>query len=226
MSVHPIRANVLAAGPAGPDPHGWLSAPQVAAVPLPTWVLPPPRLSGGLSLMQALLQRRSCRGFASAALPEQVLADLLWAAGGINRPGLGGRTTPRAIELQDIEIYVALPAGLYRYEPAGHLLRGVASRDLRAVTGNQDFIGDAALDLVFVADHRRVAWVQAEQREAYAYVAAGAMAQSVYLACASLGLATVLRAWIDRDSLGAAMTLDDGQQVLLAQTVGYPKAGG
>ena len=49
------------------------------------------------------------------------------------------------------------------------------------------------------------------------------MAQNVYLYCASQGLATVIRAWIDRHALGQAMELGADQQVLLAQTVGYPK---
>jgi nitroreductase len=49
------------------------------------------------------------------------------------------------------------------------------------------------------------------------------MAQNVYLACASAGLATVLRAWLDRDALTRAMHLANDEQVLMAQTVGRPK---
>ncbi|HYN61753.1 MAG TPA: nitroreductase family protein, partial [Rubrivivax sp.] len=45
----------------------------------------------------------------------------------------------------------------------------------------------------FVADHRRMTRVPAAQREAYAFAAAGAMAQNVYLCCAPQGLATVIR---------------------------------
>jgi nitroreductase len=70
-----------------------------------------------------------------------------------------------------------------------------------------------------------MALVPAAQREAYAFAAAGAMAQNVYLYCASQGLATVIRAWIDRQALSQAMDLGADQQVLLAQTVGYPKQG-
>jgi hypothetical protein len=65
--------------------------------------------------------------------------------------------------------------------------------------------------------------VQAGQREDYTYTTVGAMAQNVYLYSASHGLATVLRDWIDRHALKAAMELGVDQQVLLAQTVGYPK---
>jgi hypothetical protein len=66
--------------------------------------------------------------------------------------------------------------------------------------------------------------VPAAQRAAFASAAAGAMAQNVYLFCASAGLATVIRAWLDRDALAHAMGLNTNQQVLLSQTVGKPKA--
>ncbi len=49
-------------------------------------------------------------------------------------------------------------------------------------------------------------------------------AQNVYLFAAGNGLATVIRAWIDREAIAAALGLAHDQQVLLSQTVGYPKA--
>ena len=55
-------------------------------------------------------------------------------------------------------------------------------------------------------------------------MAAGAIAQNVYLFAAGNGLATVLRAWIDRSAIADALGLTHDQQVLLAQTVGHPKA--
>ena len=51
----------------------------------------------------------------------------------------------------------------------------------------------------------------------------GAMAQNVYLYCASEGLATVIRAWFDRAALGRAMGLQTDHQWLLSQTVGAIK---
>jgi nitroreductase len=83
-------------------------------------------------------------------------------------------------------------------------------------------VDDAPLDLVFVADHTRMALVPAGQREAYAYAAAGAISQNVYLYAASTGLSTVIRAWIDRDAIADALGLSHDQQVLLSQTVGHP----
>jgi SagB-type dehydrogenase family enzyme len=173
--------------------------------------------------MQALVKRRSSREFARRQLPLPVLSGLLWAAFGVNRRG-GGRTAPSALDAQEVDVYVALPDGAYCYDAKTHSLRLVAASDLRRVTGYQDFVDQAPLDLVFVADHRRMRMVPVAQRESYASAAAGAIAQNVYLYCASEGLATVIRAWIDRAAIGDALGLEHDQQVLLSQTVGYPKA--
>jgi hypothetical protein len=69
-----------------------------------------------------------------------------------------------------------------------HELQLAVASDVRRATGcYQDFIDNAALDLIYVADHTQMKLVLAAQREAYAFAAAGAMAQNVYLCCASAG---------------------------------------
>ncbi len=191
--------------------------------PAATRALPPSRQNGGMPLMEALRHRESHREFSPEPLDKQILSDLLWAAAGINRPKLGGRTAPSAMNAQEVRLYVALPQGLFRYEPKVHELQLAVASDVRRVTGYQDFVDDAALDLIYVADHTQMKLVPAAQREAYAFVAAGAMAQNVYLYCASAGLATVVRAWFDRHALSQAMGLGTDQQLLLAQTVGGAK---
>lgn len=187
-------------------------------------VLPPAQTSGGLPLMQALQQRHSEREFRPEALNQQQLSDLLWATAGLNRPADDGRTAPSAMHAREVDLYVALPQGLYRYEPQRHVLLLTKAEDVRRVTGYQDFVDNAPLDLVYVADHSRMKMVPAAMRESYASVAAGAMAQNLYLWCASAGLATVVRAWFDRQALGLAMGLTPDQQILLTQTVGWPRA--
>ena len=185
--------------------------------------LPPPQKHGGIALMEALSKRRSSREFAPDTLPLPLLSGLLWAAYGVNRTD-GGRTAPSALNAQEIDVFVALPSGAYRYDAAAHELHLVAASDLRRVTGYQDFVDEAPLDLVYVADHARMRLVPVGQRESYASAAAGAIAQNVYLFAASNGLATVIRAWIDRAAIADALGLTHDQQVLLSQTVGYPKA--
>jgi nitroreductase len=188
--------------------------------------LPRPKLGDGMPLMEALRLRQSQRDFKLRPLPAKTLSELLWAAAGINRHELGGRTAPSAMNSQEVSVYVALPEGLYRYEPGPHNLQLVAASDVRRVTGYQDFVDTAPLDLVYVADHSAMPLVPAGQREPFAYAAAGAMAQNVYLYCASAGLGTVIRAWFDRTALSRAMGLKPDQQLLLAQTVGFTVDGG
>ena len=202
---------------------GQLKAQPAVGDAAGTTYLPAANITGGLPLMQALAQRQSQREFEPTALPLQMLSDLLWAAAGINRPELGGRTTPSAMNAQELDVYAALPTGLYRYLAKTQTLHLVSASDVRRVTGYQDFVDNAPLDLVFVADYSHMKLVPASQRLSYASVAAGAMAQNVYLYCASGGLATVIRAWLDRDALARAMGLNNDQQVLLSQTVGWPK---
>jgi SagB-type dehydrogenase family enzyme len=191
-----------------------------------TLKLPPPHRRGGQPLMEVLRRRESQREFAPQPLHRPVLSDLLWAAAGVNRPALGGRTAPSAMNAQEVDVYVALAQGLYRYDPPAHALQLMRKSDVRCVTGYQDFVDTAPLDLIYVADHSRMGLVPAARREPYAHAAAGAMAQNVYLYCASAGLATVIRAWFDAHALSQAMGLGADQQLLLAQTVGYPAASG
>ncbi len=186
--------------------------------------LPPPERHGGMPLVEALATRQSSRGFDSRELPLPLLSSLLWAGAGVNRPD-GGRTAPSAMNAQEVDLFVALPGGAYRYDAPAHRLDLVAGSDLRRITGYQDFVDDAPMDLVYVADHARMGLVPVERRTAYACTAAGAMAQNVYLFAAANGLATVIRAWIDREAIADALGLSHDQEVLLSQTVGYPKDG-
>lgn len=203
---------------------GQLRPKPVLGESVSTIALPAPECKGGMPLMEALAARRSSREFAPRELPLPQLSALLWAACGVNRPD-GGRTAPSAMNAQEIDVFVALAGGAYRYEPRGHRLELAAPNDLRRVTGYQDFVDDAPMDLVYVADHARMRLVPVDKRAAYAYTAAGAMAQNVYLFAAANGLASVIRAWIDREAIADALGLTHDQDVLLAQTVGYPNQG-
>jgi SagB-type dehydrogenase family enzyme len=203
---------------------GRLKPDRATARSLALVELPQPTREGGLPLLQALSKRQSSRDFATTQLPLQVLSDLLWAAFGVNRPETGGRTAPSALNAQEIDLYAVHAGGVHLYEPKAHALRLVADTDARRVTGYQDFVDEAPLDLILVADHAHVEVVPAEHRLVFSAASAGAIAQNVYLYAASAGLATVVRAWFDRDAIKAALRLSADEHVLLAQTVGYPAA--
>jgi SagB-type dehydrogenase family enzyme len=147
----------------------------------------------------------------------------LWAADGINRPEIHERTAPSAMNAQEIVIYVALAEGLYCYDNEHHALELVAATDARSVTGLQEFVDTAPLDLVYVADHHRMWTIPEARREVYAAACAGAIMQNVYLYSASSGLSTVARGLFDAAALATALGLAPHQHVVLAQTVGFPR---
>ena len=185
-------------------------------------LLPKPVTAGGMPLMTALAKRRTSREFSPKKLPDGVLSGLLWAAAGINRPGTGKRTAPSAMDRQEIDVYVALEDGLYLYNAKKHSLDLVLDRDVRALAGKQDFVAKAPVNLIYVADMSRVAGGDREDKLLYAAADTGFIGQNVYLFCASEGLATVIRGYVDRDELGKAMKLKGDKKIILCQTVGYP----
>ena len=184
--------------------------------------LPPPQTDIGRPLMQALKDRSSTRAFGPQKLSPQTLSNLLWAAFGVNRTASGKRTAPSAMNWQETTIYLALPDGVYTYNAAQNALDPVSSDDVRAQTGTQGYVKEAAVDLVYVAALARTGRASAE-RDLFVGADAGVIAQNVYLFCASEGLATVVRGSIDRPALAKVLHLRAEQRITLAQSVGYAR---
>ncbi len=203
--------------------------------------LPEPKLEGGVSLADALRLRRTEREFSDRPLSRQMLSDCLWAACGINRRngpfGLTGRTAASASNSQEVDVYVALQSGIFRYEPSSHGLIPVVAGDLRrlALGARQgDGGSNAPARLIYVAEIGRLEETQGfdepglhdpDVQKSYYYVDVGLIAGNVYLFAASRGLA----AWLhncDRTGLSARLGLSDRQRPLFGQTVGFPKPNG
>ena len=184
--------------------------------------LPAPKTEGGMPLMQALKERHSSREFSSEKLPPATLSNLLWAAWGINRPD-GHRTAPSARNMQEMDVYVATSDGLFLYEPKQHQLQRILAEDVRAATGTNDYVKDAAANLVYVADLAKANIKDPAAIEFYTGADTSFLAQNVYLFCASENLAVVVRGSIDRAALAKIMKLRPDQKITLAQSVGFPK---
>jgi len=183
--------------------------------------LPAPQKQGGKPLMAALSERMSGRSFTGEKLPMQTLSNLLWAAFGINRPD-GRRTAPSAKNWQETDVYVATPDGAYLYDAAKNTLNPVVTKDIRAMTGTQPFVKDASVNLIYVSDYSKIGEGSTD-KQILIGADVGVIAENVYLFCASEGLATVLRAGIDRDQLAKELKLGPDRKITFAQSVGYPK---
>lgn len=188
-----------------------------------TATLLPPVRKGGMPLMEALDKRCSTREFAGKTLPEQTLSNLLWAAWGINREESDKHTAPSSNNKQEIDIYVVKADGVYKYIPKGHLLENISVEDIRSSCGNQDFVATAPLNLIYVADLARTDQKDFSVEPLASYSNAGFIAQNVYLYCASEGLGTVVRGWINKEELQTKLQLKSSQKIILSQSVGFPK---
>jgi nitroreductase len=91
------------------------------------------------------------------------------------------------------------------------------------MTGRQPFVSQVPINLIYVADFSKMSRATNEDKEFYSAAHTGFISQNVYLYCASEGLATVVRALMDRPALAKVMKLRADQKITLVQSVGYPK---
>jgi nitroreductase len=189
--------------------------------------LPAPNKTGGKPLMQALNERQSTRSFTKDNLTQQQLSDLLWAGWGFNRSDQKKRTAPSSMNVQEIDVYVALPTGLYLYFAESNMLKQINNKDIRKLCGTQDFVAEAALNLVYVADLGKLKKKEGdpikESDLLSSYANTGFIAQNIYLYCASENLGCVIRGSVPKDKLAPEMGLRPNQVIILSQTVGIPK---
>ncbi len=187
-----------------------------------TLLLPDPVKQGGKPLMQALNERHSSREYLDQELSPQQLSDMLWAACGINRPD-GRRTVPSARNKQEIDVYIATAQGVFLYDAVKNALIGVTGNDIRANTGSQPWVKDAAVNILYVCNKDRAASRDERGLLVNAGFTAGACAQNVYLYCASEGLGSVVRGSFNADELKGLLKLNDQQVIVMAQSVGWTK---
>ena len=197
-----------------------LQAQQVA--------LPAPQTTGGMPLNEVLASRHSVREFDSTrSLSAQQISDLLWAGAGVNRPESGMRTNPTAMNTQEVDLYLFTTDGVYLYDAKKNVLEKKTDGDFRAlVAGNkqftQDFVLDAPVSVVFVADVSRFEQ-PADRNATMATIDAGIACENVCLHCTSAGLATVPRVTMDPEGIKALLNLDDNHLVVINTPVGYAK---
>lgn len=203
--------------------------PQATLSPI---VLPKPETDGGKSVLASLTERKTTRTISTRRLPLQVLSNLLWAAFGVNRDngafGKTGRTAASASNSQEIDLYVALPEGVYLYEAVTHRLAPIVAGDFRGLAG-RGAAATAPVNIFYVVDltrydtgpgqpDRRIG--DPEVQKSYYFTDTGLIAGNVYLFAASMGLA----AWFhncNKEAAAREFKLKSEQRVLFAQTVGY-----
>jgi nitroreductase len=176
-----------------------------------------------MPLFEALKKRQSAPGgdFPTAPLSDEELSNALWAATGLNR-GEKGWTVPMDKGLPPyVDVYAALPSGVFRYDWKGHALSDISKKDIRAGIGLQNFVASAPCSLIFVANAESLSEIKNEAlRGQFAAVAAGAMTQDVYLAAAAMGLGARYIHSIKEPEIKRELALKDSDSVICLMLLG------
>ncbi|MEM1956119.1 MAG: SagB/ThcOx family dehydrogenase [Candidatus Caldarchaeum sp.] len=197
-------------------------------------VLPPPRLDGPLSVEEAIHRRRSRRDYRPDPLSLGHVSQLLWAAQGVTAPHLwtGLRTAPSAGGLYPLETYIVvrengvvdLDAGAYRYNPHRHGLTQIAkgdfSRPLMSACVDQEWVGTAALNIVFTAVVERTSVKYGGRSLQYIFQESGHAAQNVYLQAEALGLGCVVIGAFYEDEVRSILRIQDDELPVYVMPVG------
>ncbi|MFA4720157.1 SagB/ThcOx family dehydrogenase [Pyrococcus kukulkanii] len=180
--------------------------------------LPEPRLTGEMSVEEAIAKRRSIRRYRNESLTLQELSQLLWAAQGITEPNRKFRAAPSAGATYPFEVYVVvgrvegLEPGIYHYDPFSHSIklikRGDFRRALQKAALNQAWVGSAAIDIVLVAYYERTTKYYGERGRMYVHMEAGHIGQNIYLQATALNLGTVAVGAFYEDQVAEILGVD------------------
>jgi nitroreductase len=192
------------------------------------FILASPSKTGGKSLRECLAARHSTRAFATDALPQGALDQILWAADGINREDGKKRTHPSAFECYPVSVYVVEQARVARYDAAAHALVPIKTaadplQDFRvAVTGPSAFAKAPALLVISVKLDAFPAKAAPDMRPVWAHAECGAIGQNVSLACADLDLGTVFASAGSPEKIREALDLSANETPAYLMPIGIP----
>lgn len=181
-----------------------------------------PIKAGGLPIMEALSKRQSTDNFQEKELSNQGLSNLLWAANGINREN-GKKTAPSALNSQDIDIYIAMKEGVYKYDAANLKLIFISSEDCRQLAQSAKNNTLPPYMLYLVADASKYPQqIPVEDAMNMGRINVGIVSQNISIFCAGMGLGTRPRAGMKQEELRGILKLNEKQVLLLNHPIGYP----
>lgn len=176
-----------------------------------------------LVVTEALRSRRSTRAFATRAIDPALMAQVLWAAFGVNRPDSGLHTAPSWHGSADVSVHVATAEGVMSYDPASNSASSAKAEDIRKVLSPEPFVATAPACLIFVSDLDKLEAAKTEEdKRFWATVDAAMAAENVYLFAAAHGLGTCLIGGLDRAAIGHTLGLAPRLYPTFVQPIGWP----
>lgn len=193
--------------------------------------LPNPKLTGKMSIEEAIARRQSVREFTQDPLTLEQLSQLVWSAQGITKQWR--RAVPSAGATYPLDIFAVIgkiegvKPGVYHYLPLKHHIELVKEGDLRKELSlaalNQQFIAVAPLSIVITGEYSRTTFRYGSRGERYVHMEVGHAGQNLSLIAETLGLGTVvIGAFIDEE-VSRCLNLPKHFTPFYIMPFGYPK---
>jgi SagB-type dehydrogenase family enzyme len=151
----------------------------------------------------------------------------MWAGQGITDRTQGFRTAPSAGATYPLEIYLVTHDGLFHYAAPDHRLEQLGSEDLRRplakAAADQDWIAEAALNVVIACVRDRTRAKYGDRAERYIQFEAGHAAQNILLQAAAMGLGGVPVGAIYEDQIKELLGLPEKEEPLYLLAIGHPR---
>ena len=169
---------------------------------------------------------------ASRPLDLGQISQLLWSGDGTS-DSRGLRTSPSAGATFPLDLYLVvgergvkdLPAGVYHYEVAAHVLTPAAPGDVRSTVAraslNQGWMTQAPVLVVITGEYRRCTSRYGERGVRYTHMEAGNVSQNLFLAAEALGLGAGIVGAFEDQALTQVLKLPSAHEPLLVMPVGY-----
>ena len=200
--------------------------PETIVIQLPECVQ-----DSGITLVEAIAQRRSIRTFSESSITLPELAGILHSAQGITSEW-GFRAAPSAGATYPLSIFViaedvdGLEPGIYRFNPMEHSLMTVKAgnflQDLALAALGQLCISNAPAAIIIAADYSITTSVYGDRGVMYVHMEAGHASQNIYLLCTALELGTVAVGAFTDNAVAELLSLEENETPLYIMPVGRP----
>jgi len=198
--------------------------------------LPPPSITGKLSVEAALLEVKTVRNFSPTPLTPTQVSQILWSANGnlpadaisgATRkviPSAGGRYALEVLLVTGKDTVPGVPAGVYSYKPETNSLQLTVEGDVRTslayACSQQMWLATAPALVVIAAAFPRMTARYGPRGLQYVYMEAGNSNQNVHLQCAALGLHTGTVGAFNDSQVTSVLKLPSEVTPLLVMAVG------
>ncbi len=193
--------------------------------------LPDREQDSGITLAQAIDQRRSVRVFTEDSITLPELVRILHSAQGITSER-GFRAVPSAGATYPLSVFVIaenvddLEPGIYRFDPQENILLTVKTgnflHDLALAALGQRCISSAPVVIAIAADYSITTSVYGDRGVMYVHMEAGHASQNIYLQCTALELGTVAIGAFTDNAVAEVLILEEFMIPLYIMPIGRP----